>query len=327
VDAYYGFNFNRIEGDAPLRNFDTQHNQFSLNMAEMILERKPVAGSRFGFRMDLDVGPTAEMVAAFEPAGAGSYSALQQGYVSVLAPVGSGLQVDVGKMVTPLGAEVIESQDNWNYSRSLLFTLAIPYYHMGARASYTFNERVSVSAWLVNGWNNVEDNNGAKTVAVQASIKPWSRLTIVQGYISGAEQAGDADDIRHVLDTVATVSVSDRLSIMANYDWGRDRVAGAAMRWQGLALYGRFQAAPWWAISPRFEWYDDQDGFTTGAAQTLRELTITSEQRLTGQLGTRVEFRRDLASEAVFATGSGEPTRTQTTVTVGVFYAFSTARP
>jgi hypothetical protein len=198
---------------------------------------------------------------------------------------------------------------------------------MGARASYTFNERVSVSAWLVNGWNNVEDNNGAKTVAVQASIRPWSRLTIVQGYISGAEQAGNADDIRHVLDTVATVSVSDRLSIMANYDWGRDRVAGAAMRWQGLALYGRFQAAPWWAISPRFEWYDDQDGFTTGAAQTLRELTITSEQRLTGQLGTRVEFRRDLASEAVFATGSGEPTRTQTTVTVGVFYAFSTARP
>jgi hypothetical protein len=30
-------------------------------------------------------------------------------------------------MVTPLGAEMIETKDNWNYSRSLLFALAIPY--------------------------------------------------------------------------------------------------------------------------------------------------------------------------------------------------------
>ena len=32
------------------------------------------------------------------------------------------------------GAEVIETHSNWNYSRSLLFAWAIPYYHMGLRA-------------------------------------------------------------------------------------------------------------------------------------------------------------------------------------------------
>jgi len=44
--------------------------------------------------------------------------------------VGSGLAI-------PAGAEVIESNANWNYSRSLLFSWAIPYYHMGFRATET----------------------------------------------------------------------------------------------------------------------------------------------------------------------------------------------
>jgi len=33
--------------------------------------------------------------------------------------------------VTPAGAEVVESKDNWNYSRGLLFAWAIPYFHFG----------------------------------------------------------------------------------------------------------------------------------------------------------------------------------------------------
>src|ERR1035438_296348 len=37
--------------------------------------------------------------------------------------------------MTSAGAEVIETNQNWNYSRSLLFAWAIPYYHFGLRAS------------------------------------------------------------------------------------------------------------------------------------------------------------------------------------------------
>ena len=52
---------------------------------------------------------------------------LKEVYASVLAPVGKGLEIDAGKFVTPMGAEVIESDANWNYSRSLLFNYAIPF--------------------------------------------------------------------------------------------------------------------------------------------------------------------------------------------------------
>ena len=62
-----------------------------------------------------------------------------------LAPIGTGLQFDFGKFVSPLGNEVIETKDNWNYSRSLLFTLAVPYYHMGMRAIYSPSDKVMLA--------------------------------------------------------------------------------------------------------------------------------------------------------------------------------------
>ena len=46
------------------------------------------------------------------------------------------------------GAEVIENKDNLNYSRGLLFALAIPYYHMGARVGYAFSDKVSLTGYL-----------------------------------------------------------------------------------------------------------------------------------------------------------------------------------
>ena len=77
-----------------------------------------------------------------------SPSILKEAYVSYLAPVGKGLQVDFGKFVTPMGAEVIESKDNWNYSRSILFGYAIPFYHFGVRAKYAFNDKYSLTGFL-----------------------------------------------------------------------------------------------------------------------------------------------------------------------------------
>ena len=132
VDTYYEYNFNKV--DPALRTFDVQHNTLSLSLAEIAFAKAVNTDHRVGFRVDLDFGKTADLVAAFEPEENGKeiYKHIQQAYLSVLA--GEKLQLDVGKFVTPIGAEVIESQDNWNYSRSVLFGYAIPFYHVGVRA-------------------------------------------------------------------------------------------------------------------------------------------------------------------------------------------------
>lgn len=94
IDAYYGYNFLRPAGDTQLRNFDTKHNQLSLNLIEVALEQKPTPDSRLGFRTDLNFGPATEMVHAFEPGGADAFRSFEQAYVSALAPLGKGLPLD-----------------------------------------------------------------------------------------------------------------------------------------------------------------------------------------------------------------------------------------
>lgn len=324
LDGYFGYNFNKV-GDVQLRNFDTKHNQFSVNLAEIALERKASDTSRLGFRFDFNVGQGADISHSGEPGGPSYFRNLQQGYVTYLAPIGKGLQVDVGKFVTPHGAEVIETKDNWNYSRSLLFALAIPYYHMGARVAYPVHEKLTVTGFIMNGWNNVVENNSAKTVALQALVKPTAKLTVAQNYIVGAEQADDDDDYRQVFDTVVSYAITDKLSVMGNYDFGRDRLAGVTQQWQGVAGYLRAQINDWWALSPRVEWFEDRDGFTTGLAQTVKEVTITSEQKLAGQLLTRIEFRRDMSDEPFFLKSGDRLVKSQNTMSFGFVYAFSSA--
>src|SRR5438105_9594264 len=178
VDAYYGYNFNTpvTRKAGPERTFDVQHNSFSLNLAELSLEKKPTTDSRGGFRLDLDYGPTQDIVNATEPSGPHVFRNIGQAYLSYQANVGKGLQIDFGKFVTPLGFEVIKTKDDWNYSRSLLFANAIPYYHMGLRAAFNVGSKLALTGYLVNGWNNVLDNNTAKTMAAQATVKPFGSL-------------------------------------------------------------------------------------------------------------------------------------------------------
>jgi Putative beta-barrel porin-2, OmpL-like. bbp2 len=329
VDTYYSYNGNTpATRKAGLeRNFDVQHNSFSLNLLELALEKKPTADSRGGFRFDLDFGPTQGIVNAAEPGDRTLLQNIGQAYLSYLAPAGNGLQIDIGKFVTPLGNEVIKTKDNWNYSRSLLFALAIPYYHMGVRATYSVSDKFTLAGFLVNGWNNVVDNNTGKTVAVQATVKPLPALTIAETYIAGPEQTDDNADWRHVSDTVATFTVTPKVSLAANYDYGQDKESGATVKWQGIAGYLRFQPTAWFALSPRAEYYNDRDGFTTGMAQKLKEFTLTAEVKPKDGMIMRLEYRRDVSDIGFFLKNAAENSPHQNTFTIGFIYAFSTKAP
>jgi len=324
VDARYTWFENTHDGDAQYRNFDTRHNEFGLSMAQLWLVKAPTAASRAGFKVRLSIGPASTIVQSLEPGASEVLDKIEEGYVSYLAPVGQGLQFDVGKFVTHHGAEVIEAKDNWNYSRSLMFALAIPYYHSGVRATYAPNGKVTLMAQVVNGWNNVVENNGGKTVGAQIMFKPTAALSLVQNYMAGPEQAGNNDDWRHLSDTLVALTVTPKLSLMANYDYGADTVAGTKVHWQGLAGYAKFQANKWVAFSPRVEWYDDASGFTTGTTQTLKGVTATLELKPTDAFMWRIEYRTDRSDTPVFKTRTAALKKNQNSIGVGVLYSFST---
>jgi hypothetical protein len=324
IDAHFSWYDTKPVGDAPYRNFDTRHNQFRVSMAQLWLAKAPAEDSRAGFKVKLSVGPATTIVQSLEPGGSPAVlQNIEEGFISYLAPLGKGLQFDVGKFVTQHGAEVIEAKDNWNYSRSLLFALAIPYYHSGVRATYSPHAKLTLMGTLVNGWNNVVENNAAKTVGVQLAYRPTSSLSLVQNYMAGPEQTGNNDAWRQISDTIATFTLNPKVSLMANYDYGTDTIAGTKAHWQGVAGYARIQANKWFAFSPRFEWYDDPQGFTTGTVQTLKEVTGTLEVKPTDSFIWRLEYRTDLSNQAVFKTAGGGLKKSQTSLGMGVIYWFS----
>ena len=125
VDVYADKNFNNAASMTNgLRNFDVKANQFSLNMAKLSLEHGP---DPVGFRVDFGFGRAFEIIHGGEPnGGLSAMRNIEQAFISFKPPKGKGFQLDFGKFVTSAGAEVIETKDNWNYSRSILFAWAIP---------------------------------------------------------------------------------------------------------------------------------------------------------------------------------------------------------
>jgi hypothetical protein len=321
-DAYFVGNTNRPpDGDNLLRNFDTRANAVRLNYVEVALERKTSDQAAFGFRVDAGAGPTAKMVGAPEP-GPDSLKYLQQAYVSARAPIGSGLTVDVGMFVTPAGAEVIETQDNWNYSRSLLFAWAIPYYHAGIRASYAINDKVSATGFVLNGWNNVKDNNGSKSVAGQLAVSPTSRVSIIGTWIGGAEQT-DVAGWRNLVDAIVNVQLTDALKLQLNADIARDRGLGPGVGWHGVSAALRAELTPSWILSPRVEWFSDPQGASTGVAQDITEATLTVQRAIVAGLSARAEYRVDHSSVAFFPSRNDGARQWQQTIGVGLFYGWS----
>ena len=339
IDTYYGYNSNHPFTRANnLRNFDVFTNQFGLNMIELVADKSVDTTNRLGFHIALGFGQAMDIVnSAAGPNELSFAQYLKEGYLEYMAPVGKGLQVNVGKFVTPNGAEVIETKDNWNYSRSLLFAFAIPYYHFGASAKYAFNPKFSVTGYLVNGWNDVVAVNTGKTLGVSLAWTPNSKFSVAENYMGGPTLSNDNTDWRHLLDTVITYNPTAKLSFMANYDYGRQSfdtvyqsangIPFALAKWSGLAGYAKYAPNDKWAIALRGEYFDDNQGFTTGTPQELSEFTATLQRTISSKLIARLEGRRDMTDARTFLRGPapGIGVSGQNTIMLGLVYAFSSA--
>ncbi|MGH9660362.1 MAG: porin [Bryobacteraceae bacterium] len=325
VDVYYSKNLNnpasRLNG---LRNFDVKANQFSLNYAELVLEH---AADPVGFRVDFGFGRTAEMIHAFEPKGTPEVMRnIQQAYITLKPPKAKGFTVDLGKFVTSNGAEVIETHSNWNYSRSLLFSWAIPYYHFGVRTSVPMGSHFTGGVQLVNGWNNVEDTNSGKTLGLTGAFTS-KKASWFHNYYTGPEKLDSNSGFRNLYDTTLLLTPTDQFNAYINFDYG---VEGSGTRgsqdYIGVAVAARMAPVGWFALTPRIEYFKDKDGFATGTAQKLNEFTLTAEFKMQEGFFTRAEYRRDWSDTPFFERGLGGLSKKQNTFLVGFVAYFGPKR-
>jgi predicted porin len=311
-----------------LRIFDHRENNFTLDLVEIQSLKDPSVGGA-GYKLKLSAGETAKFIHAL---GLGIKSGenprdtepfdLAEAYISYVAPFGQGLRFDFGKMATYLGAEVIEAKDDPNYSRSFLFNYAIPFTHTGLRASYPFSDVLNASVYIVNGWDNFEDNNNGKSVGFSVGYTPIEQLAMSFNFMYGPEKDDNTHDNRFLFDWVGTIKPVKNLTFILNTDYGTEEhfaSDGGSAEWHGVAGIAKYDFNDWFSLSLRGEYFSDPNGVRTGTAQNLKEITLTPEFRLAQGLVLRPEYRHDWSDEEVFDSNSR---KSQDTVSLSAMYTW-----
>jgi hypothetical protein len=335
ANAFVSFGYLNNLNQAPdqsvgLRYFDNRANTFSLDVAELVVQKAVAKAGDAGFRVDLTAGSAIPGKTQAAGLNIGSSADLQQAYFSYIAPVGTGIKFDVGKYVTHLGYELIEGYDGYNdnYSRSLLFNYAIPLTHTGVKASYAVNSMVSVMGMVVNGWDNAIDNNKSKSIGLQLAIVPAPPVAIYVNYMGGPEKTDTNSHVRHITDLIATVKVSDLLTLGANADFGNEGRAslvapGENATWNGFAGYARIGNPTGFSLGLRAETFKDNGGTRLGAALRANEFTITPAYKFNNNFVVRAEGRYDSVDvDDVFFDDIGRTKRNQGTLGINAIWVY-----
>jgi hypothetical protein len=321
IDGYYSFNNNHpASGTTTLRNFEVKANQFSLNMTKLSLSHTP---DPIGFTLDLGWGRAWQIFHATDPTGTNIIQYIPQAYVSVKPENWGGFQFDFGKFYTSAGAELTENNLTWSYGRGYLYTNG-PYYHFGARATKPLHKNFSVGLQLVNGWNNVEDNNSGKTIGITTALTT-SKVSWYNNFYTGPEKNGTNEGKRHFYDTVLNLNPHPRTNFYVNFDYGKEsKVFGTRdAEWVAIGLAGKFQTTEHTALAFRYENYNDKDGFITGTDQKLNSFTLTGEYKWAKGLLSRLEYRRDWSDQLYYERGFQGLAKNQSTLTLGFVAFFS----
>ena len=216
---------------------------------------------------------------------------------------------------------------NFNYSRSLLFALA-PYYHTGLRANMPVSKTVTAGVQLVEGWNGFDGKNHGVTVGLTSSWNPNPKVSWTNTLYSGPEDYFGERTFRNFFDSALSLAPNPLTGFYVNFDYGQDqRTLQHTAQYYGVAVAGRRQLTPRFALAIRGESYRDADGFWTGAPRTIGEATVTAEYKPNPWLISRLEYRRDMTNQPYFSRGwDNRIVGNQSTVSLGLIAYFGPRR-
>jgi len=310
----YLYNFNDPDSRTnSLRSLDQEHNSLSLDLFQLGIAKTGPAGLAFASK--LNFGKTASRMGA-DWKGDGQFDGitnsggdfeLEEAYITYTPEWAGGGSVKLGKFVTLLGSEVIEAPSNMNFSRSFLFGFAIPFTHTGVLFSAPLSEQLATTIGVVNGWDNVADNNNGKTLLGNVTFTASPQFSLALNGTYGPEQNNTSDNSRGVADVVSTITL-DPMTISLNADYGHENAValdGGSEKWYGFSgIVGvKLQDMVGLPVGTYFrgEVFKDDGGARTGADQTLWEITLTGKYFVTEKLTLWAEYRHDGSDEKSFA--------------------------
>ena len=301
---------------------------FNLNVVKLALE-KPVDLAQewgAGYKVDLLFGPDAAVFGTQSTGTAGDL-AIKQAYVALHAPLGNGLDLQMGVWDTIIGYEVTDSVNDPNYTRSYGYTIEPPA-HTGIRAAYQFTETFAAIAGVANTFGpkinerafparaeSYKTYMGSMvfTVPSDAGFMAGATLCgcVINGYNSGANAGAGADQTSWYVGGTLNTPVKG-LKLGAAYDYAGVSVQplSGANYANATAIYASYQATEKLSLHARGE-YASSDALNSSGkpllgASKVFAVTATVQYDLWKNVLSRIEFRWDHAADGTDAYG-GSP--------------------
>jgi len=256
IDSYYAWDFGRPGGhQRALVTQAARHDEFAINLAHVEARYQ---SPRARGRLALQAGTAVQVNYAGEPdslSGTSNFLPhLQEAYAGVA--VSPSLWMDAGIFLSHIGSESWISADNPVYTRSLPSELA-PYYEAGVRATWQASPTLSAQLSVLNGWQNISENNGSKAAGLRLDWTATPALTLSYSNFIGRERhAADDEQGLRVLNDVSARWSQGPATVIATADVGTQE----GDSWYAASLLGRWWVTPTVGINGRVERYDDRKG-------------------------------------------------------------------
>jgi Putative beta-barrel porin-2, OmpL-like. bbp2 len=344
VDAGYTYNFEGAgtEGSRLALQDRQAKGDFNLNAFKLALEKALPEANEFaaGFRADLVYGEDANFYDGGSNGGDGLASdfAILQAYAQFRAPVGNGLDFQVGKFGGLLGFEGAERGANINITYSNMQAV-IPGNPVGVMASYVVCDWVDVKLGVVNNYGGddslrvngrgdeigltgaINIQSAAKNANIQTSfhLSPTGDSNVPGGDTQNALAPSPARENEMVwaVDQVGTwlpKFANDKLLLgywatAGGFRYQTDTtqvpVTQGSETWAGVALYTKYQFTEVFSLAGRGDYLrgTDNQAFATASPDAIGaeiySTTVTAGFDLWKDMLLRVEYRADWGKDAI----------------------------
>lgn len=322
LDTYYAFDTNTPKNHE--REFTTQpvrHNEFNVNLAyiEAVMKQEKTRG-----RLALQFGQSVTKNTTGEPkdgatSGPQDAKIFQEAYIG--KKLGEKTWIDLGIFLGNIGAESWISKDNWTYTRALNLDY-VPYYSSGVRLEHSLNEKQSFQVQILNGWQNMSENNQGKALGLQYKHLLGQSLTFTYNNFTGDEEVVPSQTdakfrprFRSYHNFILQWLKSDRWQYLTAFDVGHQaqQENDGTDGWLAATVTVRRVLNEEQSLALRLEHYSDphQTNVSTGTRNGFQVsgASMNFDQKLDQNVLWRTELRGFYSKDEIYPQGKNNKNR------------------
>lgn len=319
VDIYYGYDFNEPAGsDRQYAVSSSRHNEVNINLAYADLRyQNDHVRARFtpGFGTYMNANYNNEK---------GTLRNLIEANVGVRLSSKREIWVDAGVLGSPFTNETAISKDHFMYLRSLAPEY-VPYYLSGVRLTCPFGPKLTTYFYLINGWQQISDENTPLSFASQIEYKPNQKVLLNWDTYVGNEKTHlrPIQGNRYFSDVYAIINPEGRLSTTICLYGGIQEIKDTVLNkstyqtwWQGNII-GRLKLNAKSNIAARVEYFEDSKGVVSEVpvvgvnGLNTYSVGLCYNKKITENALFRMEGRHFFSDHNVFINSHNTPTNVE----------------